>query len=170
MPAIFTEQMARKQELHEAQRHAAAEQSENERRQHECVLVFVWAINNELPAIHEVQDGFKWPCLVLNDAMCTRLGLSTGISLGSPPFIKRFNPTLSSFVLVAIGDSVKLTVSDCLFFKLSSIQNPFNFDEYTRNSTVLQSPPHLQRKLPFEWASVRNGLHQQKLDFLEKPM
>jgi hypothetical protein len=97
--------------------------------------------------------------------MCACLGLDAD-RRALDCFIKRFNPILGCFTIVGLGDTVKLTFGNSLFFKLSAVSNPQGLNEYTSIPRASHACLHLHNNLPFERATVHRHLHELSLHSL----
>jgi hypothetical protein len=159
MPAIFTEQVRREQELAEAKRRTDAEQIACESKAKRSVVVYSWAEDGEPPNIHQFQGGFTWPYFIINEDVLSTLELSAAGSANRPssPHVQLYQQPLGTWVGIHWDYVVQLSEGASVFLKARKVRNCIDLDKHIQRVTESDTP-HLRYNLPGERRYIRERL------------
>lgn len=159
MPAIFTEQVRREQELAEAKRRTDADRITFESKAKRSVIVYSWAEDGEPPNVFQFQGGFTWPYFIINDEVLSTLELSTSHSANRPssPHIQLYQQPLGTWVGIHWDYVVQLSEGASVFLKARKVRSCIDLDKHIQRIAE-SSAPHLRYNLPGERRYIRERL------------
>jgi len=159
MPAIFTEQVRREQELAEAKRRTDAERIACESKAKRSVVVYSWASDGEPPNVHQFQGGFTWPYFIINNEVLSTLELSTSDPTNQPssPHVQLYQQSLGTWVGIHWDYVVQLSEGASIFLKARKVCNCIDLDKHIQRVTESDTP-HLRYNLPGERRYIRERL------------
>ena len=152
MPAIFTEQLRREQEMLEEQRQLDMERTQNESRAKRNITVYAWSEDASPPLIRMFQAGFTWPFFILTPGVLSLVGLadatdSRGLQLYD-------TASLGAWVHIDVGHTFEVREGQRIFIKDVAVRDYQEFDQYL-HIDPRQSTPHLRYDLATERTSIR---------------
>ena len=151
MPAIFTEQLRREQELLEDQRQLDADRIQNEKRTKQSVVIYAWNQDASPPLIRMFQAGFTWPFFVLTPSILSLLGLADAARHGGLQMYE--TASLRAWVHIDDGHTLEVREGHRIFIKDVAVRDYQDFDLH--HIGTRQSAPHLRYDLTTERASLR---------------
>ena len=151
MPAIFTDQLRREQELLEDQRQRDAERIQNEKRSKQSVVVYAWNQDASPPLIRMFQAGFTWPFFVLTPKILSFVGLADTADRGGLQMYE--TASLGAWVHIDGGHTLEVREGQRIFIKDVAVRDYQDFDLH--HVITRQSTPHLRYDLATERASIR---------------
>jgi len=151
MPAIFTDQLRREQELLEDQRQRDAERIQNEKRSKQSVIVYAWNQDASPPLIRMFQAGFTWPFFVLTPQILSFVGLTDTADRGGLQMYE--TASLGAWVHIDGGHTLEVREGQRIFIKDVAVRDYQDFDRH--HIITRQSTPHLRYDLATERASIR---------------
>jgi hypothetical protein len=151
MPAIFTDQLRREQELLEVQRQCDAERIQNEKRSKQTVVVYAWNQDASPPLIRMFQAGFTWPFFVLTPKILSFVGLADTADRGGLQMYETMS--LGAWVHIDGGHTLEVREGQRIFIKDVAVRDYQDFDQH--HVITRQSTPHLRYDLATERASIR---------------
>ncbi|KAG0700380.1 hypothetical protein DFH29DRAFT_1080705 [Suillus ampliporus] len=160
MPAIFTQQNAREEEMNEDRRQHELERLQAATWEKNTVVVYAWTQNGVKPVIYEFQDGFKLPNFYFTLSVLQRLCMtSEDPDIPTPARIapiQRYNRTLDAWTRFNVGHMVTLHEHDAgiLFVRDARIRECMDFDQHLCRLTRPVSP-NLMTDLTSECKYVR---------------
>jgi hypothetical protein len=151
MPAIFTEQLRREQELLEDQRQRDADRIQNEKRAKQSVVIYAWNQDASPPLIRMFQAGFTWPFFVLTPSILSLVGLADAADHGGLQMYE--TASLGAWVHIDSGHTLEVHEGHRIFIKDVAVRDYQDFDLH--HIGTRQSTPHLRYNLATERASLR---------------
>ncbi|KAG1727915.1 hypothetical protein EDD22DRAFT_961155 [Suillus occidentalis] len=160
MPAIFTQQNAREEEMNEDRHQRELEHLQAAAREKNTVVVYAWTQNGAEPVIYEFQDGFMLPNFYFTLSVLQRLCMtSEDPDIPAPARIapiQRYNRTLDAWMRFDVGHMVTLHECDAgiLFVRDARIRECVDFHQHLHRLTHPVSP-NLMTDLASERKYVR---------------
>jgi hypothetical protein len=149
MPAIFTEQWQREQELQEEKRKQDAHRALVTERAAHSAIIYAWSEDGKSPEVHEFQSGFTWPYFSLTAHI-----LSTVNLMSSDSRVQLYRNTLGTWVTITIDHVIQLSEGMRIFLKSSHVNDPVHFEKHVRADS-LTTTPNLRYNLPEERRELR---------------
>ena len=150
MPAIFTEQLRREQELLKDQRQRDANRIQNEKCAKQSVVIYAWNQDASPPLIRMFQAGFAWPFFMLTPSILSLVGLAHTADHGGLQMYE--TASLGAWVHIDGGHTLEVREGHCISIKDVAVRNYQDFDLH--HIGTQQSTPHLRYDLATEWASL----------------
>ncbi|KAG1788960.1 uncharacterized protein HD556DRAFT_1538510 [Suillus plorans] len=141
MPAIFTQQNAREEEMNEERRQCELERLQAAAREKNTVVVYAWTQNGVEPIIYEFQDGFKLPNFYFTLSVLQKLCMTSEVPDIPAPAriapIQRYNRALDTWTQFDVGHMVTLHERDAgiLFVRDARVRECVDFDRHLHRLT-----------------------------------
>lgn len=147
MPAIFTEQYAREQELAESRRRADAARLATLECSKNQVITYGWQSNGAEPTVFAVQGTFKWPHFIVDTSILQELDLMLPSDDPSTVRIKLYQPAYRTWVKIKPGYVITLTEGACIYLKGSQVEDCAHFDALRNATSKAHDPPNIRKNL-----------------------
>ena len=181
MPAVFTEQSGREQELQESRRAAEAEHLRNVRKVNGCVTCYGWPLvcqfllshnmslmqplhqDDAEPTVCEFQDGFQFPHFIVTPSIVRELELDRVVSSDEGTRIFYFRHDIHTWTKIPVGHVINVKSGESVFLKAPGVVKCLNFDEILHNTTITKPKAqfHIRNNLPQERAYIRQAYKDQ---------
>ncbi|KAF8878492.1 hypothetical protein CPB84DRAFT_1852373 [Gymnopilus junonius] len=162
MPAIFTDQWKKEQELEEERRMTQSQQKIRATQARHTVVVYAWLEDAKPVMVHEFQEGpstFTWPYFALSMPILSNVDFT--MPDGSTVRIHLYRKGLSTWVNVSIGHVIELQEGARIFLKATHVTDCQDFDKLL--SSEADSPMHLCYNLPGECRELLERYQSKRL-------
>ncbi|EPQ49803.1 hypothetical protein GLOTRDRAFT_97361 [Gloeophyllum trabeum ATCC 11539] len=172
LPAIFTEQYRREQEMHEKRRQDETQRLEAEKRVRQKVTVYIWLDVRILysitlhilltifqderePEAVVIQDGFHWPTFTLDEP--TLCSLKIPIDPQNIGCAQLYENNVRCWYTIRLGHTVDVRqYNQHLFLRATCVGICRSLDRLF-DMAMMESKPHLRDSLRLERTSVRRA-------------
>lgn len=167
MPAIFTAQYAREQELAESRRRADSARLATLEHSRNQVITYGWQRDGVEPTVFAVQGTFKWPHFVVDTSILLELDLMLPSDDPSTVRIKLYQPAYRTWVKIKPGYVVTLTEGACVYLKGIQVEDCAQFDTLRSATPEVQGPPNIHKNLHQERTYVQHARKGSRADTIE---
>ncbi|KAF8968976.1 hypothetical protein BDZ97DRAFT_301254 [Flammula alnicola] len=157
MPAIFTDQWKREQEMEVDRKRTESEKKVHAAQVKHTVTVYAWSEDSKPAAIQDFQEGpFTWPYFPLSSSVLSALSLA-----GLETRVQLYRKALSTWVTISAGHVIELQEGARVFLKASHVIDYLDFDKLLNPEST--SAPHLRYNLAGERQELRERYKKKAL-------
>ena len=149
MPAIFTDQWKREQEMEVERKRMESVKKVHATQVKHTVTVYAWSEDSKPAIIQDFQEGlFTWPYFPISSYVLSALSLA-----GPEMRIQLYRETIGNWVTISTGHVIEVKEGARVFLKASHVINYADFDKLL--NPKLTSAPHLRYNLAGERRELR---------------